>query len=162
MKFIRTYILTMLMLSLALTACDFNKNASSSEASALPEGSEFLEPLSTGDWFTAKCELLCDEEQGKFLDREKLLKHGDREPYDFKEVNKQDSVIISFDFIADCCMDFMGGAQIRNDTLILEYRPPHDSLVFGCDCSCDYRMIYRIDKKNKRWVDRKTDYKVKL
>jgi hypothetical protein len=117
------------------------------------------EKLSTGDWFTAKCELLCDEEQGKFLDIEKLKKYGQHNPYGIKKKDKQDSVIVSFDVIADCCMDFAGGVQIKNDTLILEYQPPHDSLAYGCDCSCDYRMIYRINKKDKHWVDLKTKYK---
>jgi hypothetical protein len=134
---------------------------SSDETDSLHEHStSALEKLSLGEWFTARCELLCDEEHGKYLDFKKLEKYGQHTPYDFTQVNKLDSTIISFDVIADCCIDFVGGAQIRNDTLILEYRPPHDSLLYGCDCSCDYRMIYRIDKKDRKWTTLKTDYKV--
>lgn len=153
----------LLISSLILAACN-SKDKTTDEtesgvANTLPEESPTLERLSSGDWFTAKCELLCDEEHGKFLDIEKLKKYGQHKPYEIKQVAKQDSAIIEFNFIANCCMDFAGGAQIRNDTLILEYQPPHDSLAYGCDCSCDYRMIYRIDRKGKSWVDLKTEYK---
>jgi len=146
-----------------LAACSSkNKTENILKSNAVDTLSEELptyEKLSTGDWFTAKCELLCDDEQGKFLDIEKLKKFGQHNPYEIKQKEKQDSVIVMFDVIADCCMDFAGGAQIKNDTLILEYQPPHDSLAIGCDCSCDYRMIYRINKKDKHWVDLKTKYK---
>jgi hypothetical protein len=117
------------------------------------------EPLFLGDWFTAKCEVLCDVEQGRLLEREKIQKYGQFNSYDLTQTNKPDSAIITFDFIASCCMGFAGGAQVRNDTLILEYQPPIDSLANGCDCLCDYRMTYQIDKKTKAWVGLKTTYK---
>jgi len=153
----------LLISGLVLVACsskDKQENAIESHpVEKLYEESQTYEKLATGDWFTAKCELLCDNEQGRFLDIEKLKKYGQHQPYDINQKNKQDSLIVTFDVIANCCMDFAGGVQIKKDTLILEYQPPNDSLGNGCDCSCDYRMIYRINKKDKHWVGLKTEYK---
>jgi len=153
----------LLINSLLLLACG-PKNKQENVTESHAADTLFMEPptyekLSTGDWFTAKCELLCDDEHGKFLDVEKLKKYGQHRPYDIKQKNKQDSLIVTFDVIADCCMDFTGGVQIKKDTLVLEYQPPNDSSANGCDCSCDYRMIYRINKKDKHWVGFKTEYK---
>ena len=168
-KVVKTLLLPLIpivTLGLTHTSCNSKDNTTKeSEPSVAHTSSRELpsyERLSMGDWFTAKCELLCDEQRGRFLDLEKLQRYGQHKPYDIKQVSKQDSVIIAFDFIADCCLDFAGGAKIQNDTLILEYQLPHDSLMHGCECSCDYRMIYKVDKKDKNWVDLKAEYKRRL
>jgi hypothetical protein len=102
-----------------------------------------------GLWFVAKCQALCDEEKGKFLSREKIKKHHTYNPYDTTQTISKDSIKVSFDFITNCCMDFSGKANIRFDTLTLEYGIAHDS-VPRCDCLCDYRMIYQISR-SKHW-----------
>ncbi len=101
-----------------------------------------------GPWFKARCQSLCDEEKGIFLSKEKIKKHH-YNPYDTVQTSSKDSVKVSFDFIADCCMDFSGKVYIKLDTLTLEYGIANDS-VSRCDCLCDYRMIYQISR-NKHW-----------
>ena len=101
--------------------------------------------------YVAKCELLCDEEKGKFLDFEKLKKYKKWYPYDTVQNVSKDSIFISFDFITDCCLDFSGSVDIRHDTLKLFYGYPPSDTLGPCDCYCDYRMIYRIKNSNLSW-----------
>lgn len=63
------------------------------------------------------------------------------------EYPEKDSTIISFDFVADCCLKFNGDVSIKKDELILRYYQQHDS-IGPCDCYCDYRMVYHINSKN--------------
>jgi hypothetical protein len=70
-------------------------------------------------------------------------------PYDTIQVVNKDSVTISFDFITDCCRNFSGDVDLRQDTLFLKYGPSNDST--RCDCYCDYRMTHSIYKKDRHW-----------
>ena len=101
-------------------------------------------------WFVTKFYSLCDDSRGIFLNLEKLNKHGKYNPYDTVQVVNKDSVTISFDFIADCCLTFSGDVKLRKDTLLLKYRFSSDTLV-SCDCYCDYRMTYKLDKRQRHW-----------
>jgi hypothetical protein len=101
--------------------------------------------------YVAKCELLCDDEKGKFLDIEKLKKYRKWRPYDTVQNVRKDSIFISFDFITDCCLDFSGSVEITQDTLKLLYGYPPADTLGPCDCYCDYRMIYKIKNDNLSW-----------
>jgi hypothetical protein len=101
-------------------------------------------------WFIAKFDPLCDDSRGVFLDRNKLTKHGRLNPYDTVQVVNKDSVTISFDFITDCCRDFSGDVDLRQDTLFLKYGPSSNDTT-RCDCYCDYRMTYRLEKGDRNW-----------
>jgi hypothetical protein len=103
------------------------------------------------NWFKARCEPLCDDQKGKFLDIEKLKKYKTMYPYDTVQIVNQDSVTISFDFITDCCLDFEGDATLRSDTLLLQYCYAADTMS-PCDCYCDYRMIYNIYSGKRNWT----------
>lgn len=103
------------------------------------------------DWYTAKCELLCDEEHGRFFDINKMRRYKKWYPYDTIQKANGDSVAISFEFYTDCCLDFSGGIDLREDTLDLQYGLASDTLA-PCDCYCDYRMIYKIKKGNLNWT----------
>lgn len=120
---------------------------------------EKSEAISVADWVKVKCEHLCDEEKGKLPSRETLNEHIGDEFYDFIKSEQDDSIFIAFDFIKDCCMDFTGTASIREDTLLLTFLPANDSA--GCDCYCDYRMHYGINKKDETWSVIKPVYKTR-
>ncbi len=124
----RLVYVTILLVTISVTACDIRSD----------------------NWYTSKCELLCDEEKGKFLDIRKLETHKIGVAYDTIQIAKNDSVTITFDIITDCCLDFETSADLRLDTLILQYKLAGDTLS-PCDCYCDYRMIYKINKENKDW-----------
>lgn len=106
--------------------------------------------------YSVRSELLCAPEQGKFLDERKFEQYGLWHPYDTVRQVNGDSVTISFDFITECCMDFTGSVDLSHDTLKLLYHSSNDSL--GCDCYCDYRMIYKIKNKNLSWSSLKILY----
>jgi hypothetical protein len=103
------------------------------------------------NWFVAEFYPLCDDTQEIFLDLDKLKKYGKFNPYDMVQIIDHDSVTISFDFITDCCLEFSGSAELHQDTLFLKYGFQSDSLM-PCDCYCDYRMIYKIAKRDKDWM----------
>jgi hypothetical protein len=101
-------------------------------------------------WFITKSYSLCDDSKGIFSDLNKLTKYGRLNPYDTVQMVNGDSIIISFDFITDCCRDFSGDVDLRGDTLLLKYSPSINDTTI-CDCFCDYRMIYRLDKRHRQW-----------
>lgn len=101
-------------------------------------------------WYTARCYPLCDDEKGIVLSTEKLTAHGTRTTYDTVQSVTQDSAIIRFDFITDCCLEFIGDVGIKDDTLMLAYGG-EGGIVQPCDCYCDYRMVYRIDRSGRHW-----------
>jgi hypothetical protein len=140
------------LILITLTMC--NEKSKTLDTKAPTENQpaiEKSEDIPTANWVKAKCEHLCDEEKGRNVSREDLLQHLNDDFYDLVQQEQNDSIFISFDFIKNCCMDFTGTASIKEDTLLLAYQIPHDSLSGGCDCSCDYRMHYRINKKGKTW-----------
>lgn len=102
-----------------------------------------------GDWFSVQFISLCEDHPG-VTDFDKLEKYGTRHPYDTTRVIKGDSLIISFDFMDDCCLTFSGQAQKKQDTLVLKYG--WDKwYTESCGCICEYRLIYRIYRNDKIW-----------
>jgi len=70
---------------------------------------------------------------------------------------KGDSVIVSFDFVSDCCLTFSGRPQVKQDTLIIEYGLDrvYDE---ACGCWCDYNLTFRMMKNGKSWRELKMVY----
>lgn len=95
---------------------------------------------------------LCDDRKGIFTDEKKLRKHGANLPYGLKKAFKNDSLHYTFEIITECCHDFMGGIEIINDTLFLNYL----NYNWPCDCYCDYRLTYSFKKKEQTWKAVKT------
>ena len=95
-------------------------------------------------WYTASSVVLCDGRKGIFLDPQKLIKFGKHVPYNYTKLISGDSVI-SFDFISDCCLDYYRKAKIINETLLLDYQFTQDTIE-PCECYCDYKMIYSVQK----------------
>jgi hypothetical protein len=89
---------------------------------------------------------LCDDSKGKFLDDAKLEKYGYYTPYDVQKTEMADSLKVTFDFIANCCLNFTGDINSKGDTLSLTYFIKEGN-GGACDCSCDYRMIYVVKKQ---------------
>ncbi|MDQ3112189.1 MAG: hypothetical protein M3R17_20075 [Bacteroidota bacterium] len=141
-----------------LTSCDSapRTNVDSANTTALEKSIDRkkINQSPKQNWFTTTCHTLCDESKGILLDMNKYKQHGKYHPYNLTEFITKDSAIISFDFITDCCMTFAGAAEIKNDVLNLHYGPDNDSMRI-CDCYCDYRMTYRIDKKGREWKTKK-------
>ena len=102
------------------------------------------------EWYSVKYESLCDDRKGIFVDAKKVEKYGNYHPYDTAQKIINDSVLISFDFISDCCLEYSGEVIIRNDTLFLGYGLASDTLS-PCDCYCDYRMNYKIKATDRFW-----------
>ena len=100
------------------------------------------------DWFKVQFKSLCKGHEG-FYDSAKLAKFGAR-PYDTVRTVKGDSLIVSFDFIDDCCLTFSGVAQANQDTVILKYA--WDKwYTEACACWCEYRLTYRIFRGGRNW-----------
>jgi hypothetical protein len=99
-------------------------------------------------WYNVSCIPLCDDSKGIFLDLKELTKHGRYKPYNTTQTINKDSAIVSFDFIDDCCMEFSGDITVTNDTLMLYF---FQTNIICCDCYCDYRISYHINKTGQQW-----------
>lgn len=102
----------------------------------------------TKSWYTVTSEMLCSE-GGQSLDMKKFAKYKTWHPYDTVKSIREDSISISFDFIAQCCLNFEGSVDVKRDTLKLLYSFGNDSSA--CNCFCDYRMKYKIRNNNLKW-----------
>lgn len=100
--------------------------------------------------FSVKTETLCDDEKGIFPDPEKLARYVNYVSYDTVQTVTGDSAVVSFEFIADCCLAFTGEATRLDDNLRLSYRVAENSPA-ACDCRCDYRMRFTLAKPEKMW-----------
>lgn len=93
---------------------------------------------------------LCDDEHGILLNMDTMSEYGKYNPYHISEYSSGDSTVIQFDFITDCCATFTGEVGLEKDTLYLGYYYDRDTMRL-CDCYCDYRMTYRINKADLMW-----------
>lgn len=100
--------------------------------------------------YTYQFKALCDESKGILLPVEEVRKHGKRKPYNFIRKEKNDSLILSFEIIHDCGMEYAGDVHQSNDSLFLGYFPPRDSIRLA-DCYCSYLLTYRIAKDTTAW-----------
>lgn len=149
------YVLTVITFSVIL-ACSSGDRKSTEALEDTPPSEQVEYPLDQSSIiFNAKCIHLCDDEKGLFLDQRKFMKYGYWNPYDTVQTSKGDTTMIAFDFIADCCLDFSGHAVVFKDTLVLSYGLA-DTLA-GCDCSCDYRMVYSLNNRAENWSAVKID-----
>lgn len=115
-------------------------------------------PAGDSSWYSVRFHALCDGKERREVSFDKVVKYDTYIPYDTVRAFKMDSVIISFDFIADCCLTFSGRAEVLNDTLFLRYGLDGE-YVESCGCFCDYRLSYRINKKNLTWSGMKIIHK---
>lgn len=105
--------------------------------------------VTIGSFFKAYCQPLCDEEKGKLLDYQKTEKYGKGTPYNLTFSIKNDSAIIQFDIIYDCCLDFICSVSKNKNLLSLSHDQPIN-ISCPCDCYCDYKMVYEIKNQNMR------------
>ena len=94
------------------------------------------------------CIALCDKHEP--IHYELTRKHEGKIYYDKTITKTKDSVIVSFDFIETCCLDFNGHWEIKDEVLILTYSQK-DKSNLGCDCKCDYRMKYIFNPNQQFW-----------
>ncbi len=160
-QLMRTFNLLFLFGILAFGGCA-NSNqetnddtAQSSSESQIPLDStpfavgNIIPPISK-EKYTVSCYNLCDNGHGILLNMDTMSKYGKYNPYRFSNKTRDDSTVVQFDFITDCCATFTGEVALKKDTLYLSYYFDRDTMVL-CDCYCDYRMTYRINKADLRW-----------
>ncbi len=90
---------------------------------------------------------LCDDLHGIFLDQKKIEKFGTNSAYKVNKSIVKDSIIYTFEIISECCYNFLGGIELNNDTLYLNYIKYN----FPCDCFCDYKLSYCFKSDNRSW-----------
>jgi len=100
------------------------------------------------DWFTVTYIDLCKENSHEDYETN-VMKYERYAPFALHQKDSANFVCVSFDFIADCCLDFSGNAKTEKGNLKLLYwntkKEPQ------CDCICQYRMHYVIDPKQAEW-----------
>ena len=111
-------------------------------------------PPGDSTWYSVKFRALCDSTERGEVRFDKVARYDTYSAYDTVVTLKTDSVSVSFDFIADCCLTFSGRAQVLNDTLFLTYGMDRE-YTEACSCFCDYRLNYQIKKANLAWDEMK-------
>lgn len=79
----------------------------------------------------------CDKEKNS-----NLKKNGNL-PFRIRKTTSNDSTLISFNFISDCCQNFVKDIKISSDTLFLDYKPNSNEI---CECYCEYSYQFAISK----------------
>ncbi len=75
----------------------------------------------------------------------------ERKVYTNKQVIESDSMTtVSFDFVSDCCLEFIGKWQLENDVLTLSYHPKNE-IQEPCECKCKYSMKFHFNPKQYSW-----------
>lgn len=72
-----------------------------------------------------------------------------------REVEKDGVTTVSFDFVRDCCLEFVGKWELEDEVLTLSYHPK-DEVQEPCDCKCMYTMKYHFKSEAYSW------YRVKI
>lgn len=91
---------------------------------------------------------LCNDENGmpiKFITQDDELKYGIRKVFDKKENVINDSLIVSFKMIADCCQEPVDFVQTKETEIIIFPKFKQGEL---CDCYCEYFFQYKFSTKN--------------
>lgn len=71
--------------------------------------------------------------------------------YTNKQVTKLDRMTtVSFDFVRDCCLEFVGKWKLENDVLTLSYHPKSE-IQEPCECKCTYSMKFHFNSKEYSW-----------
>jgi len=83
------------------------------------------------------------EGPNRFLSIDTLRKYGRHKPYYYQKNEINDSIILSFRIIEDCCYLPEKRIRINNDSLWIIPRLAGDG---PCDCTCDYSFEYRFPK----------------
>lgn len=107
-------------------------------------------------WFSVQLRT-CDK-QNKLGAPDELWRYGTYFPYDTLPIIRNDSLVISFKFVADCCLTFSGRAEAIQDTLFLKYGLDR-TYNQSCGCWCEYALTYRMDKGGRKWSAVKIVYK---
>jgi hypothetical protein len=94
----------------------------------------------------------CDDSQPETLfNPDDLKKYGRRKLYKISKSVVNDSLIIRFSFIDDCCLEYIGDVDKKGDTLKLAFK---NIRYLPCDCYCDYNYQYSlpISKYQSRFI----------
>ena len=73
-----------------------------------------------------------------------IKKYGIRKWFNNRKQIINDSIIIKFDFIDDCCLEYIGHLTPKQDTVKLSYE---NISTMPCDCYCKYSYIFALSKK---------------
>ncbi len=108
------------------------------------------EPPASHVWCKEQVLQLCELPPHRVITHDDIKRNGMRKPYNYQKEENKDSLILSFEFIDDCCLKYTADTYQSQDSLFLGYYLPNDSNKV-CDCWCDYRMTYRIKKDSVAW-----------
>lgn len=99
--------------------------------------------------FSFNCYDKCVDGEG--VSSEELRKYGRRKPFDIKRKIDNDTLRIKFKFISDCCLEYIGDIEKKEDTLRLIY---NNISYTPCDCYCYYYYEYFLpaDKYNSKFI----------
>ncbi len=100
-------------------------------------------------WYNVQFESLCGKNNPITASQDDELKYGRNTPYDLQISTSIKFKSVSFKFIEECCLVFDGSANVKNDTLKMQFW--NTKKEAPCDCICDYKMTYHINQEKANW-----------
>ncbi len=89
-----------------------------------------------------------DNCKGGGASMENVRKYERKQPFDIINTKTDTSHLIQFRFIDDCCHEYIGDIDIKDDTLNLTYK---NISFFTCECFCEYEYQFNIQLKNRSY-----------
>jgi hypothetical protein len=143
---INIYIIKTIFFAIIFTSCQNNtstKNNLSTDDSSLTNHSDTKakQPDSITNSFDSRIVLRCIDNCDK--GKNTISKKNGELPFKIKKTIINDSTLISFNFVSDCCQDFIKEIKIAKDTLFLDYKSNGDVI---CECYCEYCYQFAISE----------------
>jgi hypothetical protein len=90
--------------------------------------------------YTFQAKELCSDENGliRYLELDTMQRYGTNRPFQVKRILTQDSLLISFKVIQDCCLTPKPEVHFSDFEVSVGFQ--FDSA--SCDCVCDYLFQY--------------------
>lgn len=100
--------------------------------------------------FNVACISLCEDEEFMVNCSEVIQDNQNRIFYDKTTTKTDSSLLVTFDFVDDCCLNFTGDYIVENEILKL-YFYLNDDENYRCECKCNYRMVYQFQHLKTPW-----------
>ena len=69
-------------------------------------------------------------------------------PNKIRKEQNDDTLVLNFQIVSDCCREFEQVLRTSNDTIFLDFQPKEESY---CECYCTYKLRYTL-VKNERYI----------
>ena len=74
-----------------------------------------------------------------------LMKYERYIPFNIERITTDSNCVVTFRFIDDCCLEFVGDIQQSSEMIALSYKNISND---ACDCYCEYGYMFELKMEN--------------